>query len=99
MTSNTPSNLLHALLLDRNGGATALPAADIANWRPEQGLLWLHVDVAEDPPHEWLQDSIGLAPLVADALAADETRPRSLNLGEGLLAVLRGVNTYPGDDP
>ena len=99
MTSNTPSNLLHALLLDRNGGATALPAADIANWRPEQGLLWLHVDVAEDPPHEWLQDSIGLAPLVADALTADETRPRSLNLGEGLLTVLRGVNTNPGDDP
>jgi zinc transporter len=99
MTSNTPSNLLHALLLDRSGGATALPAADIANWRPEDGLLWLHVDVAEDPPHEWLQDGIGLAPLVADALTADETRPRSLNLGEGLLAVLRGVNTNPGDDP
>ena len=99
MTSNTPSNLLHALLLDREGGATALSAGDIANWRPEDGLLWLHVNVAEEPPREWLQETIGLDPVVVEALSAGETRPRSLTFGEGLLTVLRGVNTNPGGDP
>jgi zinc transporter len=99
MTPNTPSNLLHALLLDRSGSATALSPGDISNWRPEDGLLWLHLDVAEAPPREWLLNAIGLNTFVVEALTADETRPRSLSFGEGLLTVLRGVNTNPGDDP
>lgn len=99
MVSNTPNSLLHALLLDRNGSATAVKPDDIDKWRPEDGLLWLHLDVAENPPREWLQDEIGLESLVVEALTADETRPRSLTLGDGLLTVLRGVNMNPGDDP
>ncbi len=98
MTSNT-ANLLHALLLDRNGGAKPIAPEDIDKWRPDDGLLWLHVDVAENPPRAWLQEVIGLEPFVVEALSADETRPRSLNVGDGLLAVLRGVNMNPGDDP
>jgi zinc transporter len=99
MALETPDNLLHALLLDRQGGAVALEPGDIERWRPDDGLLWLHLDVAENPPRKWLQDTIGLEPIVVEALAADETRPRSLSLGDGLLAVLRGVNMNPGDDP
>lgn len=99
MASNTPDKLLHALLLDREGGATAVAADDIEKWRPEDGLLWLHVDVAEHPPREWLQQVIGLESFVVEALTADETRPRSLSQGNGLLTVLRGVNMNPGDDP
>jgi zinc transporter len=99
MTSNTPDSLLHALLLDRNGGAKALEPDDIDEWQPKDGLLWLHVDVAEHPPREWLADTVGLEPFVVDALTADETRPRSLTAGDNLLAVLRGVNMNPGDDP
>lgn len=99
MASNTPIGLLHALLLDRNGRAAVLEPDDIEKWRPENGVLWLHINVAENPPREWLQDTIGLEPFVVEALSADETRPRSLTLGDGLLAVLRGVNTNPGDDP
>jgi zinc transporter len=99
MVANTPNRLLHALLLDRNGSATAVNPDDIDKWRPEDGLLWLHLDVAENPPREWLQDAIGLESLVVEALTADETRPRSLTLGDGLLTVLRGVNMNPGDDP
>lgn len=99
MASNTPDKLLHALLLDRSGGATAVAADDIEKWRPEDGLLWLHVDVAEHPPREWLQHVIGLESFIVEALTADETWPRSLTQGNGLLAVLRGVNMNPGDDP
>lgn len=99
MASKTPEGLLHALLLDRNGSAKTIGPADIEKWRPEDGLIWLHLDVGERPPRAWLRDTIGLESQVVEALTADETRPRSLNVGEGLLTVLRGVNTNPGDNP
>lgn len=99
MTAKTPAGLLSALVLDRSGGAAAIQPDAIESWSPEDGLLWLHLDVAERPPRDWLQDDIGLDHLVVEALTADETRPRSLSVGDGLLTVLRGVNTNPGDDP
>ncbi len=99
MASELPNGLLHALVLDRNGGAKRIEPADIDSWRPEDGLLWLHLDVAERPPGEWMQTALGLNPMVIEALNADETRPRSLTLTDGLLTVLRGVNMNPGADP
>ena len=99
MASTTPDGLLHALLLDRNGGAKPIEPASIDSWQPEDGLLWLHLDVAENPPGKWLQAALGLKPAVVETLTADETRPRSLTLSEGLLTVLRGVNMNPGADP
>jgi zinc transporter len=99
MTAKTPDGLLHALVLDRRGGAAPIQPDGIETWSPEDGLLWLHLDVAERPPRDWLQDEIGLDHLVVEALTANETRPRSLSAGDGLLTVLRGVNTNPGDDP
>lgn len=99
MDRSAPSGLLHALLLDRNGGATPIEPQNIEKWRREDGLLWMHVDVAKNPPREWMRDALGLESFVVEALTADETRPRSLSVGDGLLAVLRGVNMNPGDDP
>lgn len=99
MAPNTPDGLLHALLLDRNGGAKLIEPTGIDSWQPEDGLLWLHLDVAENPPGKWLQAALGLKPAVVETLTADETRPRSLTLSEGLLTVLRGVNMNPGADP
>lgn len=99
MAAKSPDGLLHALLLDGNGGARPVEPADIEKWRPEDGLLWLHLDVAEKLPVRWMRTTLGLDRVVVDALNADETRPRSLNIGDGLLAVLRGVNMNPGEDP
>ena len=99
MAAKSPDGLLHALLLDGNGGAKPVEPADIEKWRPEDGLLWLHLDVAEKLPVRWMRSALGLDRVVVDALNADETRPRSLNIGDGLLAVLRGVNMNPGEDP
>ncbi len=99
MTSELPNGLLHALALDGTGGARSIAPADIDAWQPEDGLLWLHLDVAERPPSEWMQTVLDLDPTVVEALNADETRPRSLTLPDGLLTVLRGVNTNPGADP
>jgi zinc transporter len=99
MTPTSPEGLLHALLLDRKGGARSVSADDIENWRADDGLLWLHFDVAEHSPEQWMQTALALDSSVIDALNADETRPRSLSFGDGLLTVLRGVNLNPGEDP
>ena len=80
MASTTPYGLLHALLLDRNGGAKPIEPAGIDSWQPEDGLLWLHLDVSESPPDKWMQTTLGLKPVVIETLNADETRPRSLAL-------------------
>jgi zinc transporter len=99
MAAELPDGLLHALLLDGNGGAKPVEPAEIETWRPEDGLLWLHLDVADKLPVRWMRATLGLDRVVVEALNADETRPRSLNIGDGLLAVLRGVNMNPGEDP
>jgi len=41
----------------------------------------------------------GLDSLIAEALTADETRPRCESIDDGLLLSLRGVNCNPGSEP
>ena len=47
----------------------------------------------------WVREASGVEAVVAEAILAPETRPRSLVLGDGLLVILRGVNLNPGADP
>lgn len=41
----------------------------------------------------------GMPQQIRDSLLADDVRPRSEPVGNGLFVVLRGVNTNPGADP
>jgi zinc transporter len=93
------SPFLHAYLLDGRGGGEELSAAAVSQWRPEDGLLWVHLDVNEPRARRWILDDAGLDPLHAEALLAAETRPRTVVDERGLLVNLRGVNTNPGADP
>jgi zinc transporter len=68
-----------------------LPAGD--------GVVWLHLDYSDPELARWVREESGVAAVVAEALLAPETRPRSLVLGDGLLVILRGVNQNPGADP
>lgn len=97
MTMN--DGLLNAFLLDGKGGGTPLDWTGIRNWTPDQGALWVHLDFTKEGTHHWLSQESGLDPLVAEALTADETRPRCASIDEGLLLSLRGVNSNPGSEP
>ena len=77
-------------LLDWKPGAP-LPAGD--------GLPWLHLNYADRDVREWLLGSGLLTPPVAESLLDEETRPRVLHHGNGLLLTLRGVNLNPGAEP
>lgn len=96
---NAPQGLLHALLLDGNGGALTPAWQDVQKWIPEHGCLWLHFNCEEPDVSEWLHEKGHLKDLAAEALLSQETRPRTTNLGGELLLALRGVNLNPGSNP
>ena len=93
------SGSVHSLLLDGRGGAKHLSAEELTNWQPEQGVLWLHLDLLDPDIGKWLQSNTDLHELAIEALMSEETRPRATTLDDGLLLSLRGVNLNPGSDP
>ncbi|MBW2197835.1 MAG: zinc transporter ZntB [Deltaproteobacteria bacterium] len=88
-----------AYLLDGNGGTRTVDTNEIAAWTPQDGNLWVHLNYNNSEEIKWLTDSSALEPLVVEALLAEETRPRTTVIGDGLLIALRGVNLNPGADP
>ena len=94
-----PAEFLHSYLLDGNGGGHVLDANAVADWTPDAGLLWLHIDVNNESAQHWLEVNSGLPSTIVESLLAHETRPRSHVGSEGSFVVLRGVNLNPGADP
>lgn len=97
--SDRPSMFLQSFILDGKGGARRIGDDEVRNWTPEGGVLWVHFDIGDPDAGEWLTNDSGLPRTAVDTLLAGETRPRSMAYGDGLLMVLRGVNTNPGSDP
>jgi zinc transporter len=91
--------LINAVLLDGKGGGRFMDWKGIHGWVPDQGVLWVHLDFTSIDAQRWLTEESGLDPLVAEALIADETRPRCAAMAGGLMLSLRGVNSNPGADP
>ena len=98
MTATKP-NFLHAAIFDGKGSGEEIDSAGVARWTRDQGVLWVHMDVADSGSGDWLGKQSGLPAAAVEALLAGETRPRSTFTENGLLIVLRGVNTNPGADP
>ena len=85
-----------AVLLDGKGGARAMSDAEVAGWAPDQGLLWVDLNLANERAKQWLEEDSGIDPAVVAILLAVETRPRSLAASDGLIVVMRGINMNPG---
>jgi zinc transporter len=85
--------------LDGLGGGRKLEAREMGTAISEDAPLWVHLFYTEDQDRRWLTESSGLDPLVIEALLAEETRPRTTVIGDGLLIALRGVNLTPGAEP
>ncbi len=97
--SEEKAQFLYSYLLDGRGGGKAVDFATIQAWSAADGKLWLHFDVSDRGACHWLETQSGVPLEAVDALLAGETRPRSAVTETGLLVVLRGVNSNPGDDP
>jgi zinc transporter len=99
MATSEKNALVCSYLLDGKGGGEALDWTAIDAWKPEQGLLWIHLDSTIKEAHFWLKEKSGLTALTCDSLLDRETRPRSTETDDGLLVILRGVNCNPGAEP
>lgn len=95
----TVDGLVCAYLLTGDGKAREAGWKEIRAWTPESGILWVHLNRAEAAAQSWLRKQAGLDPVMADALIASETRPRSLITEQGMLVSLRGINFNPGAEP
>jgi zinc transporter len=88
-----------AWMLDGKGGGQPLSLdKDAETPVPEGGFLWVHSRQTTDEDRTWLT-ALGGDQVVADALMADETRPRCTLHEDGVLMNLRGVNLNPGAEP
>jgi zinc transporter len=88
---------LHVCVLDGNGGSKDV--ASPATVSPNDGVLWVHIDLGDPGSRQWLSERCGLSEAIAEALLAKESRPRSIVSDDGVLVALRGVNLNPGEDP
>jgi zinc transporter len=93
------NGLIYSFLLDGSGSGRALSWEEIDRWQPDQGTLWLHLDYGEERARTWLATASGLAAIEREALLEEETRPRLVPSGDGMLLILRGINFNPGADP
>jgi zinc transporter len=98
MTDPT-EGLVSAYLKPPTEGWTEVGWEEVRNWKPEQGLLWVHLDAREGHARDYIHQDSDVDTLVQDVLLTRETRPRTVSMGDGLLAVFRGVNLNPGADP
>lgn len=91
----TEPGLRFAVVLDGTGGARALTWGELDLWRPEHGVLWMHLEREHPLTAHWLKTKSGIDPVLIEALIDEETRPRVETVGDGLLLVLRGIAAAP----
>ena len=95
--------LLFACRLDGEGGARPLGWDELegadggATDGAGGGALWVHLRRDSPRARTWLQARPWLEPLTVDALLAESTRPRIIEAGRGVVAILRGVDHDDGD--
>jgi zinc transporter len=91
--------LIGAYLLNGDGGGKKIGWQEIIEWKPRQGILWIHLDYSIPNVLEWLYEQSDLDEVICDVLTEEDSRPRCSPFQEGLLLGLRGVNLNPGADP
>jgi zinc transporter len=84
--------LRFAMLIAPNGSTSEQGWEDLKTWKPDDGFLWIHLERDHPTSQAWLMERSGLDPVIAQALADDESRPRVEDVDDALLVVLRGVN-------
>ena len=99
MDQEPTGGFAHVCVLDGKGGARFGDASDARAWTPDQGVMWVHLDLTDPGARTWLAEESGLDPITVAALGAGQTRPRAVTRGDTLLLNLRGVNLNPGATP
>jgi zinc transporter len=99
MSKETGEGLVHAYLLDGNGGGREVGWTEVRAWTADAGVLWVHLNRTREDAEHYLRNEAGLDSIAVEALLAPDTRPRMAAQGPGLIVNLRGINFNPGADP
>lgn len=90
----------HAFALSGAKTGQPLTGDEIAQYLRDDALAWVHLDANDPNAGAWITSKLDyLDPLAIEALVAEHTRPRVTQIGNGVLLILRGVNTNAGADP
>lgn len=93
-------HILFAYGFDGKGGGEALAGEAISQQIKADRLAWVHLDANHPQARLWLEEELSyLDPMIIEALLVDETRPRMLQIDDGVLLILRGVNLNENADP
>ena len=93
-----PDFIRHAY--DLAGGERIDDPARLAALLRDPAPAWVHMQADDPEATAWIATHLDYLPeRVRDALTAATTRPRALRVGDGVLLILRGVNTNPGAEP
>ena len=94
------NHILHAYALDGTGAGSSLENHAISQNLQDRPFTWVHLDGENPETKNWLESNVtGLDQFVIDALLVEETRPRVVELSQGVLLNLRGVNLNENADP
>ncbi|MEZ4360730.1 MAG: zinc transporter ZntB [Kofleriaceae bacterium] len=91
--------LVHAFVLDGKGGSRTLRWEGVHRWRPEDGVLWVHLDYSDEVAARWLTERSSVDPTAREALLDVDPRPTVTVFGDAVLLILRGVNLNRGAEP
>jgi zinc transporter len=97
--NDASKGLVYAHRITGDHPKTTLTWDDVNTWKPDQGVLWVHLDADNETALDWLKNQSGLSPLIQEALLEVGTRPRNAVSESGVLVIFRGVNCNPGADP
>jgi zinc transporter len=93
--------LLWACMLNRKGGAIFGTIEEVEVQHKAGSPIWVHLNRLDPQSVAWIRERSGVDPIVADALLAEETRPRLQDdiHKSGYLLILRGVNLNSEEKP
>lgn len=92
--------LASAHVLDGPNAGAALSPAEAPAVLQSDTLAWVHLRARHPDAASWIVKTLSyLDPNAVEALLAEETRPRATRFGEGLVLILRGINTIEGEEP
>lgn len=91
--------LINAYQLDGRGGGKRFTSWNDLPADTSAGNLWIHLDRSVPAAQRWLINRGNVHRLAWNALLAEDTRPRCLTVGDGILLNLRGVNLNPDAVP
>lgn len=92
------NGLVCGYVLDGKGGAREIEPDEINTDLDPDAVTWLHFDFTNSNARSWIESRPEINEHMAQAMLAEDSRPRCMVNEEGVLTVLRGINLNPGSE-